>query len=311
MAGGRLGALGHDADEGLAPVAVGQHGAQAVRGGARRQLDIDGGEDTPVHGHQMGRETDRDRPPRRPGEALLDLRRVPVGAHPVGVDALAHLGEQGALREPAAGAADPRLGVDDDVLGDDPAGLDQGHQRQQGGGGIAARTGHQARPGDGVAGQFAEAVDRILLQRRRPVGVAVPAGVGVFVGEPEIGRKVDHLETGRERRDDVLRGPVGQAAKHHVDGVPVHPVEGHQIGQGGARQVGKDRSEGFPGLAVGGEDADLGPRMAHQEPHQFGARVSAGADDGDPDRVRPGRFRVARHGSITPMPKERPAGDAL
>ena len=224
---------------------------------------------------------------------------------------MAHLGGRGAPAGPAGGAADCRLGVDEDVRGGGPAGLDQGRERKQGGGGIAARTGQQARLGDGVAGQFAEAVDRVLLQLGCAVGVAVPAGVGVFVGEPEIGRKVDHLETGRERRDDVLRGPVGQAAKHHVDGVPVHPVEGHQIGQGGARQVGKDRSEGFPGLAVGGEDADLGPRMAHQQAHQFGARVSAGADDGDPDRVGPGRFGVARHGSITPMPKERPAGDAL
>jgi hypothetical protein len=54
---------------------------------------------------------------------LLDLWRVPVPRHAVRVDSFRDLRVKKLLLGAAAGAADSRLGVDDDVLCLDQAGL--------------------------------------------------------------------------------------------------------------------------------------------------------------------------------------------
>ena len=91
--------------EGLARIARPQPFPQPVRRLAIGKLDIDGGEDAPVHRRQMRGEADRDGRPRRLAEPLFDLRRMAVPADAVGVDAVLHFREQDVL---AAATARPR-----------------------------------------------------------------------------------------------------------------------------------------------------------------------------------------------------------
>ena len=47
----------------------------------------------------------------------------------------------------------------------------------------------------------------------------------------------------------------------------------------------EDGAKILAGLAVGGHGDDLGGRMLDQQPHQLGASIAAGADDGDADAI--------------------------
>ena len=62
------------------------------------------------------------------GEALFDLGRVSVCAHAVGVHTVRHLTEESRLLWSASGARGARLGVDDDLLAGDGAGLEERDQ---------------------------------------------------------------------------------------------------------------------------------------------------------------------------------------
>ena len=73
-----------------------------------------------------------------------------------------------------------------------------------GAGRVAAGIGDQPRLLDLVAVDLDQAVDRLRLQLRRVMLVAVPARIGGGVGEPEIGGQIDHLGLRRLRQQICL-----------------------------------------------------------------------------------------------------------
>ena len=216
----------------------------------------------------------------------------------IGMHALADLAIEARLLRVAPGAADARLGVDDDVVGIDRAGLDQRHQRQLGRGRIAAGIGHQPGGRHLRPLELGQPIDGLRLQRRRLVGMAVPLGIGRQVGEPEVGRQVDDLELARQGRDHRLRRAVRQRAKYQVDRVPVGRLDLHQIGQPDRAEMREDLGERPAGLAIGGEQADLRGRMAGEQAHQLGAGVAAGPQDADPQPIG------LRHGTLLGLPSK-------
>jgi hypothetical protein len=147
--------------------------------------------------------------------------------------------------------------------------------------GVAAGIGHQPGRGDLGAGDFGQAVDRFLLQGRRPVLVTIPLGIGVHVEQPEIGRQVDDFDMGGQGGDHLLGGAVRQAAEHRVNRREVHLIDGDQIGQGQRGEVGEHRRHGLARLAVAGHDRDAEIGMQRQQAHQFGPGVTAGPQDRD------------------------------
>ncbi len=173
---------------------------------------------------------------------------------------------------------------------------DHRQQQQQRRGRVAARTGDQPRPGDGVAVILGQAIDRLALERRRAVLVAVPFGVGVHVAQPEVGRHVDHLEPLGQRRDDLLGGAVRQAADDHVAVVPVRVLDLDQVGQRIAAEMREHALHRLAGVAVGGHQGDARARVRHQKAHQIRAGVAAGAEDADPNVV----LLVSHHSPIHP-----------
>ena len=144
-------------------------------------------------------------------------------------------------------------------------------------------------------------VDRLLLQLRRMVLVAVPAGIGGDVGKPEVGGEVDHLGLRRlaeQILDHLLRGGVRQRAEGEIEAclLPVDGVDRHQRRQRERRKLRKDRRHLLPGPTVGGEQRKLGARMAQQQPYQLGAGIAGRPEHADL------RFLLDRfgHGSILP-----------
>ena len=146
----------------------------------------------------------------------MAVRGDAVGVHPLG-----NFGEQRSFLGSAPCPAHPRLGVDDDVVRLDHAGLDDGHQRQQRRGRVATRACHQPGAGDLGAGEFGQAVDGVLLHRRRLMRLAVPGGIDIRIGEAEVGREIDHLHPLGHGRGHRLGGAVRQAKEGDVDAVPV------------------------------------------------------------------------------------------
>src|SRR5713226_3817035 len=67
-------------------------------------------------------------------------------------------------------------------------------QRELGAGRVAAGIGDEMGAPDLVAIDLGEPVDRLPLQIGRMVLMAIPAGVGRRIGEPKVGRKIDHLD---------------------------------------------------------------------------------------------------------------------
>ena len=64
---------------------------------------------------------------RRPGKPLLDFRSVAVTSDAVSMNPFGHFAKQAALFGCAAGAADPRFGVNNDIVRIDLASFDQRH----------------------------------------------------------------------------------------------------------------------------------------------------------------------------------------
>ena len=193
--------------------------------------------------------------------------------------------KQGALLEAAAGAGGAGFGVDHDIGRVDQSRADQRQQHQQGGRRVTAGAGDQPAPGDVVAIEFAQAVDRFRLQMRRPVRMAVPRGVGVHVAQPEIGRHVGDLQMRGQAGDDFLGRAVGQAADDDVAGVPVRLRDGHEIRQLDHAEMREHGLHRLAGMPVGGHQRDAQVRVGQDQAHEIGAGVAAGAEDADPDLV--------------------------
>ena len=88
-----------------------------------------------------------------------------------------------------------------------------------------------------------------------------------------------------QRPDDFLRGAMGQAAEDEVYLRPVHLLDLHQIGQVQIRQMREDLGQRLAGLTFRRQDADIGGRVAGKHANQFGAGVTTGSQDGDPDLI--------------------------
>src|SRR4029078_3490213 len=97
------------------------------------------------------------------------------------------------LLERAAGARDPRFGVDDEIAGLDEAGFHQGKETDKDRGRIAAGASDQPRLADGVAIMLGQSVDRFTLELERPMRAAIPFLVNGGDAPPEIARHIDNL----------------------------------------------------------------------------------------------------------------------
>ena len=177
---------------------------------------IDGRENAPVHRHQMRREGDDHLAAGGQRKLLVEFGHVAVMADAIGVEALRHFREQHRLLRRPPAPVMPDLASIDDLVGLDRLGLEQRDQRQLRAGGVAARIGDQPRLLDLAPIDLDEAVDRLLLQLGRVMLVAVPLRVGRRIGEPEVGRQIDHL--GRRRLcqkilHHLLRGRMRQRAE--------------------------------------------------------------------------------------------------
>src|SRR5205085_11371639 len=182
--------------------------------------------------------------------------------------------------QPLASAGDARGGVDDDA-----AGLDQrkeGLQREDGRGRVAAGGGDGARGGDGLPVELRDAVDEVGEQVRRLVGLLVPALIFVGVGQAKVGAEVDKGDVaGDEVRRDRLGVAVGEGGEDEVDAVQkLGRIALHLCARIGQSEVGVDRVQALPGLAVA-EQADglqIGVRGA--EPEQLCADETGSSEDG-------------------------------
>src|SRR3954471_20279292 len=102
-----------------------------------------------------------------------------------------------------------------------------------------------------------QSVDRLALQLRRVMLVAVPARIGHDVVEPEGGRKMDHpglWGLGEKIADDLLRGGVRQRAEGEIERrfFPVDVVDRNQLRQLERRKLRKYRAHLLSGAPVGG-----------------------------------------------------------
>ncbi len=234
----------------------------------------------------MRGEADLHRLARGLGQALLDLGQVAVRADGVGVHAILDLGEEQALLERAAGPGDARLGVDDDVVGDDRLGREQGLEGELRAGRIAAGIGREPVRAQRVAGVLGEPVDGLGLEVRCAVRAAVDPLVDGGVLQSKVGREVDDLEIAGQGCDHLLGRRVGQAAEDGIDLVEGHVVDLDERRQAAAGEMGEDLAHVLAGHPVGREVADLEFGMAEGQAQRLGAGVAARPQDCDPRRRR-------------------------
>ena len=83
--------------------------------------------------------------------------------------------------------------------------------------------------------------------------------------------------------DDLLGGGMGQGAEDEIEpgGGPVHALDRLQPGQIERRELRKHLAHLLPGAAIGGEQRELGPGMADQEPHELRAGITGRAEHAD------------------------------
>jgi hypothetical protein len=88
---------------------------------------------------------------------------------------------------------------------------------------------------------------------------AIPFGIDGSVAQPEIRGHVDDLDALGELRDLAMGGAVRQAAKGHVDAVPIDLIGGTEPRQVEACQMREDLRQRLAGMALGAQcrDGDL------------------------------------------------------
>ena len=99
-----------------------------------------------------------------------------------------------ATARPAAGAADARLCIDDDLVANDASRNGRG-QREDGGRGVAARVRDERCGGDRIAVEFGEPVHRGRQQVGRGVRLAEPLLKRAWLLEPKVGGDIDNFDT--------------------------------------------------------------------------------------------------------------------
>ena len=221
--------------------------------------------------------------PRTPGRARPcagDGRRHRRGSPPT-------LRRTASLPSPPARPGHAGLGVDHDLVRLDRLGLQQRHQRKLRAGRVAAGIGDEPRLLDLVAVNLDQAIDRLLLQLRRMMLVAVPARIGRGVVQPEIGaERSTTLVFGALARRSLMTFCVvacGSAQNTRSSAAAFQSTlfDRDQRRQLERRELRKHRAHLLPGPAVGGEQRDLDTRMAQQQPHQFRAGIAGGAENAD------------------------------
>ena len=160
---------------------------------------------------------------------LLDLRRMPVGAHPIGMDAFGHLAEQVSFLQATASPGCPGLGVDDDRVRIDDERVHQRQKDEQDRGRVAARTRHEVGPGDLVGIKLTEPIDGIGSPLWRKVLAAIGSRIGLRITETVVSRQVDHFHMRWKRFNQVLAGAMRQTAERHVHLVPANIIRRHNI----------------------------------------------------------------------------------
>ena len=127
----RRGAFLQHPHEGRTGIRRSQRRPQGISIRAPGKPHINGGEDAPVHGSQMGREGDGDGRPRGIAQPLFDLGPVTVRRHPIGGETLGNLTEQVGILQRPSRPRNTGLGVDDDAFRVDQASTQKRRQGQQ------------------------------------------------------------------------------------------------------------------------------------------------------------------------------------
>ena len=263
----------HD-DKGLVRIARGK-----CRVNRRRIApDIAGGENPPVHRHQMRGKHDPHRPPGEGREFLVELAQMPVPpALRIARHILGPLGKEHVLLERPPRPGDAVLEVADDVVKVDQAAFDQRAKCELHGRRIAARPRDKPRLADILAIEFGQAIDRLGLQFRRDMGRAVPCLVVRHIAQTEIRAKVDHLHILRQALDQGLRQPVRQRAEDKLDLREIHLLDGDKPRQVKMAQMRKDIGHRLPRLAVGGQRGDAQGRMRRDDPDKLCPGIARGS----------------------------------
>ena len=147
---------------------------------------------------------------------LVDLRGMTVHGDGIGRQPFACLGEQRILFQSAPGASDAGFGVDDEIMRVDEAGFHERHQREQHRCRIAAGARHQPRGGDLFPVQLCQSIDRLALQIRCAMRMAIPLRVHRLITQAEIRGHIQDIDRGiglQHGRDDLLRRAVRQSAE--------------------------------------------------------------------------------------------------
>src|SRR5439155_8784177 len=112
------------------------------------------------------------------------------------------------------------------------------------------------------------------------------ARVSRRIGEPKIRGEIGDLgprRGGEEFLDHLLGGPVRQPAEGEVESGtrPVDIVYRDELGQRVMRELREYCPDLLPGLAIGGEQRDLDPRMGDEQPQQLRAGIARSAEHAD------------------------------
>ena len=180
--------------------------AYASSSSARRsaqRLHVTGGEQPAPHGQQMRDEADRE------AERLLDLRRVLVRADAVRREVLEDEARVRRRLQPAAGARDAGLRVDDDARRVDRAG--ERREREQRRGRVTAGVRDERRLGREELGQPVAPRAGLRMLEAVPLGVERRVAEAMRAGEVDDDLGVRRLERGRllvpeADEDDVRAG---------------------------------------------------------------------------------------------------------
>ena len=212
---------------------------------------------------------------------LRDLRGVAVLRQPVRTHALVDRPVEEGLIDVVARAGDARLGVDDELVGDEPR-PEGGREREKGRRRVAPGIGDEARAADLFAGQLGEPVHRCAQKTRRGVGVAVPPLVQLRVAQPEVAADVDD-------RAPFVEPPLGQLRRlarreRGEDRLRVLDIGADDERLWRAVQVRLRRPEWLALMRArdGGDQTRLG--VAQQQPRELAARVAGDPHDRDPGR---------------------------
>ena len=142
---------------------------------------------------------------------------MPMARHPIGLEVIRRLGEQGMHFGLAPRAGNTGFGIGDQMRAIDHPRFDQRQEAQLHGGGIAARVSDQTRALDFFAVDFRQAIHGLTHQLGAGVRHAIPFLPGGHIRDTEICGKIDYAHPRFEQLARLRHGnAVGRGEKHHV-----------------------------------------------------------------------------------------------